>query len=153
MRYETEGTIRRDIAEALRAKRMSQKKEFDPRELESDVMRRWFESRVKLARQAKRLLTEQQHADVISRRELQVDDRVRYVGPTRLEVSPRTRRNILRPHGQTGHITRVERGAGGRPIFTFMPDIPKQTLDAAEAMDIEILALITAEWTELERVV
>jgi len=153
MRYETEGTIRRDIAESLRAKRMSQKKEFDPRELDTDVIRRWFDTRVKLAKRARRLLTEQQHADVISRRELQVDDRVRYVGPSRLEVSPRTGRQILRPHGQLGHVTQVQRGVGGRPIFTFMPDIPKQTLDAAEAMNIEILSLVTAEWTELERVV
>lgn len=152
MRFETEGTIRQSIAEGLRAKRLAQKKQFDPRELDSPVLERWFRARVATARRRNLLLTEQQLEDVRNARPLRRDDRARYIGPTRLEVSPATGKGILRPHGQTGSISEVQRGVGGRVILTFVPDVSKEVLDLAEHTDIEVMSLQTAMWTELERI-
>ncbi|APU88915.1 hypothetical protein Rctr197k_104 [Virus Rctr197k] len=153
MRYETVGTIREQVAEALKRKKEARKQAFDPAELESTVYQRWIENRIEDARRNRRLITAQQHQDLMARRELRLDDRARYVGPPRLERSPASGKQILRPHGQTGSIAQVQRGLGGRPIWTFMPDVPKKTLDAAEVMDIEVMQLTTAEWTDLERIV
>ena len=153
MRYETEGTIRNQVADALRRKREATKKTFTPQELETELYQRWIKDRIADARRGHRLLTEQQYVDMMNKRELQVDDVVRYVGLSRLETSPATGKQILRPNGQIGSITQVQRGLGGRPIYTFMPTVSKKTLDVAEAMDVEVMQLITAEWTDLERVV
>lgn len=153
MHYETESTIREKVTDALRRKRQALKQPFDTREIDTPEYRKWVQDRIDDARRGKRLLTEQQHADLLAHRELQQDDRVRFVGESRLELSPASGRQILRPKGQVGTVAQVQRGAGGRPIFTFMPEIPKQTLDYAEAADVEVMVLITAEWTDLERIV
>ena len=153
MKYETESSIRQQVTEALRRKRQALKQDFKPEDLQSDLYKQWIQGRIDDARRSKRLVTEQQHADMMARRELKLDDHARYVGETRLETSPATGKQILRPHGQTGSITQVQWGVGGRAIYTFTPDIPKKTLDLAEAMDIEVMQLVTAEWTDLERIV
>lgn len=153
MQYETEATIRQKVTDALQRKRDAQKKTFRPEELESPFYKQWIQNRVDDARRAKRLLTAQQYADYAARRDLRLDDPVRFVGESRLEPSRATGKQVLRPHGQTGRISQVQRGVGGRLIFTFTPDIPKQTRDAAVGLDIEVMQLVTAEWTDLERIV
>ena len=155
-RYETERTIRQQVMESLQSKRVAAadgKGEFNPAELESPAYRKWIQDRIDAARRDGRLLTDQQYADLMVHRELRVDDRVRYVGPERLETSPATGKQVLRPFGQTGLIIKVEFGAG-RKIYTFLPHIPQNVRDAAAAgLDVEVLQLVTRAWQELERLV
>jgi hypothetical protein len=109
----------------------------------------WVESRIEDARKAKQLLTDQQFAD--QKRGLVVEDVVRYVGPTRLEPSPKTGRGVLRPTGQVGTITRVERTSTGW-LYTFMPHVTAEARAYAETSDLEVLTLTTNDWTLFERI-
>jgi hypothetical protein len=154
MEYMTEAQIRTQVVESLKAKRRDAKGEVDIQRVQAELAdpkySRWIEARIEDAKRAKRLVTERQLVDLRRRRELQVGDKVRYIGPQRLETSPVTGRGILRLTGQTGTITRVQK-TGSRSVFSFMPDIDKKTREVAEGMDVEVLELTTAEWIEFER--
>jgi hypothetical protein len=124
---------------------------FDPTVLESETYAAWVENRVAAARASGLVVTQRQYADLTSRRDYKPGDRVRYVGPTRLEPS-RSGANVPRPHGQPGTITKVARSAAG-PVYTFMPDIDRETRAAADAgLRVEVLTLETARFLDFERV-
>lgn len=128
-------------------------RDLNPELLTDPRFGEWISGLMERKRRDKLLLTERQYADLAVGRVLEEGDRAVYVGPTRMEPSPKTGRNITRPHGQRGEIIKVEKKANGFTIFTFLQDIAKETRDAAEVgLDVEVLALQTAEWTELERV-
>ena len=113
-----------------------------------DALRDWINDRVAIASLRGWLLTDQQFRDMAAGRELRVGDRVRYVGPDRLEQSGTTGAYRSRPHGQEGTITAV----AGRSLV-FQPDIAAATRAAAEHMDIEVLRLETRDHRLFERIV
>ena len=152
MQFLTEALIRQQVAEGLRAKRQAARQPFDPAELETPILQRWIQMRVALARKNRLLLTDQQFADMRSGRPFSSGDRARYVGPTRMERSPTTGRYVTRVQGQRGTITSVLRGREGQPLYTFMPDVPKETQALAATTDIEVMALTTADGLLFERV-
>lgn len=143
IRYETEAMIRETIAERLKAQRLAKKQTFDPAELSSPMYQQWIQDRIDDARRNRRLVTENQFADLRAGRSLQVGDAVRYIGPTIAETSRVTGRHVIRPHGQVGTITSVQRGGGGQIQHTFMPKVSAQTMALAEHQDVEVLQLIT----------
>jgi hypothetical protein len=160
--YVTEQDIRNEAANALLAKRSAQQEDgesVDPMVIEKELSdpryQRWINDRIEMAKENGRLITPQQAADMKARRGFQEGDRVRYIGPTRLEKSPATGKLRERPSGQLGTINSVVQDTFGNVVqFTFMPDIDKQTREAAaQGLDVEVLQLVTAKWTEFERMV
>lgn len=76
----------------------------------------WADKQVELAREAGLLVTPRQLADLRTHRRFAVEDRARYVGPTRDEPT-NDGPIITRQHGQVGTIIRT---AGG--VIAFQPD-------------------------------
>lgn len=148
--YLSEQQIREQVAAVLKRK---QPKADVEAELSRPHYQAWIQSCVDAARRQGRLLTSQQYADYQAKRGYKAEDVVRYVGPTRMEQSPVTGQGVLRETGQLGTIMRVERRADGRTVYTFMPRVDRSLRAYAEATDVEVLTLTTADWTLFERVV
>lgn len=163
--FVTEAAIRKEAWDALYVKRAVQQARQDEktpvdvaaieREIEGPEYQKWIQDRVEAARAAGWLLSPQQAADIQVQRWLQEGDRVRFIGPSRMEKSPTTGRLVMRPTGQTGTVTSVTKNAWGQVTqFVVMPDIDRKTREAADAgMTIEVLTLTTNKWIEFERIV
>lgn len=155
--YETETQIRSKAIEALKNKRRDEKGQIDQGRVESELAdprySEWIAARIEDARRGKRLVTEKQHQDLRARREFQEGDKVRYIGPTVMKTSQVTGKGIMWTTGMMGTITKVQRGFGGRLVFTFLPDIDKKTREAAEnGLDIEVLETTSTDWIDYERI-
>ncbi len=157
--FTTEQDIKEQCYNTLYSKLASEAKgkEIDARQvrrmMETPEWQQWIAARVEDARKTRRLLTPIQAADFRAGRGLQEGDRVRYVGPTRLEPSRTTKRMLMRPHGQTGTVIKVFLNASGVLMeFEVMPDITPEVRKAAEVSDIEIMSIRTHAWIEFERI-
>lgn len=156
--YKTEQQVRSEAYEELRVKRLSTNGgEYDERKIREEfsqpTYQRWVNDTVlETYRRQGLLLTEVQLRDLKAHRAVQEGDRLRYIGPSRLEPSQRTGKLIPRPTGQVGEVVSVQQSQGRR-YFTFRQHIDRQTREAADAgLDVEVLDLLTDNWKEFERI-
>ena len=166
--YITEAEIRRRVSEALKGRKDDVKKlaalADEERELivkasklhsgrgHEELLGRWIEKVTLNMRRRGRLMTERQYSDLLAGIRLQEGSWCRYVGPERDET---TVNGIVvrRPHGQRGHIIKVETQKGAR-ILTFHPRDAMQVVSAS-ASQPQFVSLQVREytngWLHLER--
>jgi hypothetical protein len=152
--YVTEAMIRSDVEaafrtfaaeEALEAERAAAegrefKRRWNDRIIDSQEYKTWLKSRIADARRQGQLLTEQQYLDYRSGRRLQLGDRARYIGETRIEDTPYGPEE--RPHGQSGRITAYAEDDDGLAILSFTPDPPPAAAAAGSDLTADTTVLV-----------
>jgi len=166
--YITEAEIRRRLSEALKGKKDDLKKLValadDERELvtkasslkskreHEELLNRWIEKVTFNMRRRGRLMTERQYSDLMAGIRLQEGSWCRYVGPERDETTV-SGIVVRRPHGQRGHIIKVELEKGAR-ILTFSPREAMEVVSAVPSQPQYVALQVreyTPGWLHLER--
>ena len=123
--YVTEADLTRQAGQALKDAIQSGELEAGDALTRARQMGRLVRMQREKAREAGLLLTPRQGADRDAGRTLQIGDRARYIGPTRLEDTPRG--SSSREHGQEGTVTAIS-----GVTLTFTPD------DASTALVVRL---------------
>lgn len=105
----------------------------------------WENARVEDYRSQGYIVSEQQLADIQSKRVLRAGDVARYIGPDRLEQT-QSGRFYNRPTGQVGLITRADKRSDGLHIYVFTPNIPPEAFDPATPKHF-VATFEFREWT------
>lgn len=148
--------VREDEARAEEAKKKGEtyERKVFMEHFDAPEYQQWIDNLVEKTRRNGLLVTTQQLADFKAARPLKQGDKVRYIGPQRLETT-RAGKKYLRRTGQVGRITDVVQGQDGLPILTFRPDVPKEVQSAHGpdmfVAELQVKALTVGYWT-LERI-
>jgi len=103
-------------------------RKYHPALIETAQYQKWIRDRIDSMRERGLLVTTRQLEDIQAKRPLREGDRVRYIGPTRIELT-RDGRNYTRETGQEGRIVRAVKGSDTLYQYIFLPDYPKEALD------------------------
>lgn len=118
-------------------------------QVRSKSMDKALKQGLRILRDAGKLLTEQQYADLSARRVLRPGDLVRYIGPSQQEEATLPNGDlsrIFRKHGQLGHIEmdrQNRRSPDGSSLLVFAPHIDET--DGAPVKRIDT-RLVVAPW-------
>jgi hypothetical protein len=129
-------------------------RKYNIADLELPAYKKWIADLIALHKSRGLLYTEQQLKDFLQKRPLAEDDRARFIGEDRLEPTS-TGRLYPRKRGEEGRITTALKGNDGLRIYTFMPDVPPESMKEG-GPDVFVATLQvkegTAGYLDLERI-
>lgn len=161
--YEALGRAQPPTEEEVAASGIRRDAVFEPsesakktREQMEKIAQDWIQLRIAEARRSGLLLSEQQHSDWTLGVKLQPGMKVRYIGPTRTELTA-SGKLVERLQGSTGLVSGIETDKHGRTIVV-APDEPGRVLDAdgeptGENMLVDLAVLeYSRGWLNVERI-